>query len=54
MKSIQKMRYETAMVIFHADPIGAYEMAIMKHARAIKTLKRLIKKLNTQGGYKKD
>ena len=48
------MRYETAMAVFHADPIGAYEIAIERHKKAIKRLRGLIKKLKTQGGYKKD
>jgi len=47
MGSIQKMRYETAMTIFHANPIRAYEGAIERHGRAIKTLNRLIKKLKS-------
>ena len=45
MRSIQKMRYETAMAVFHADPVAAYEMAVERHKRAIQRLRALIKKL---------
>ena len=48
------MRYETAMAVFHHNPIAAYEAAVGRHRRAINTLNRLTKKLKTQGGYKKD
>jgi hypothetical protein len=47
MRSIQKMRYETSMAVFHADPVGAYERAIERHKGAIKRLRGLIKKLKS-------
>ena len=45
MRSIQQMRYETAMAVFHADPIATYEAAIQRHLAAIQRLTFLIKKL---------
>ena len=48
MRTIQKMRYETAMAIFHADPIAVYEKAIERHKKAIWRLRVLIKELRSK------
>lgn len=45
MKSIQKGRWETAMVVFHSNPIATYEAAIQRHFKAIQKLTFLIKTL---------
>jgi hypothetical protein len=45
MRSLQKKRWETAMAVFHSDPIVAYEAAIQKHLKAIQRITFLIKKL---------
>lgn len=48
MRSIQEMRYETAMAVIHSDPVGCYERAIKRHRSAIKRLKKLIEKLKSE------
>jgi len=48
MRGIQKMRWETSMVIFRSDPIGCYETAIKRHRRAIRKLQKLIEKLKSE------
>lgn len=48
MDSIQKSRWEAAMFRFRSDPIGSYEGAIEWHKRAIRRLRKLIKKLKSE------
>lgn len=45
MRSIQEERYRMAMAIFHFDPVASYKDAILRHQKAIKRLRMLIREL---------